>query len=203
MLKTFKEILRVGNATVAYPFAPLARPDYVRGKPEHDLDRCIACSACASACPPNAIQMDVNLGEGAITWSLNYGRCIFCGRCEEVCPTHAIALTEEFELAVFDRQDLEQVCTYPLARCAECGTCYAPAKEISYVRSILEQGSDGGEVSQALELLDKCPECKQKIDAARAKAAVDIAGNPTPEPSAEAMEESRRIARERKEGGVR
>lgn len=203
MLKTFREILRVGNAAIAYPFAPIERPEHVRGKPQHDLDLCIACAACASVCPPNAIQMDADSSAATITWSINYGRCIFCGRCEEVCPANAIALTEEFELAVFNREDLEKTCTYPLQRCSECGTPYAPAKEVAYAAEILKQERSGADVAWALERLGMCPECKQALDALKARDAVDKAGNPTPKPSQEAMEESRRIARECKKGGAR
>lgn len=114
MLKTIKEILRTGDATVKYPFAPLDRPKDARGKPEHDPQACIACAACAVACPPNAIQMVTDVNEGTITWSINYGRCVFCGRCEEVCPTDAIVLSKEFELAVMCKDDLEETCTYRL-----------------------------------------------------------------------------------------
>lgn len=201
MLKTFKEVLRTGNATVAYPDAPLARPEYVRGKPEHDLGRCIACAACACACPPNAIQMEVSPPEGTITWSLNYGRCIFCGRCEEVCPVGAIGLSADFELAVSDRRDLEHVCTYPLQKCTECGRYYASAKEIAYAAAILLQDAPDENVLQTIGHLGSCPECRQKADAWRACKAVDEAGDPTPPPSAEELAESRRAAKRRREGG--
>lgn len=198
MFKTLKEVLRVGNATCEYPAAPLERPPFVRGKPEHSLDACLACSACANACPPNAIQMLVEPEEDTISWSINYGRCIFCGRCEEVCPTKAIVLTDEFELAVFDRQDLEQVCAYPLQRCSECGQPFASAKEVAYVKSLLAQEGQSLNVSLSAEHVEKCPECRQRIDAQRARFAIDETGNPTEAPSAEAMEESKRIALERR-----
>lgn len=169
MLKTIKEILRTGDATVKYPFEPVVRPDYARGKPEHDLAACIACAACAVACPPNAIQMSADAKKGTLTWSINYGRCVFCGRCEEVCPTRAIKLSDEFELAVMDKQDLEQTCTYPLQACAECGAYYASAKEVDYAVRILTQGECADQVMQAVELMGRCPKCKQKADAYRAR----------------------------------
>jgi len=169
MLKTIKEIFRTGDATVKYPFAPIERPPYARGKPEHDVAACIACAACAVACPPNAIQMKVDPKGGTITWSINYGRCVFCGRCEEVCPTKAIKLSEEFELAVMDKNDLEETCTYPLQRCSECGTYFASAKEVDYAVRILRQGEDDDEKQRAAASATICPKCKQKADAYRAK----------------------------------
>ncbi len=170
MWKTIRQILKTGDATVQYPNAPLKRPEYARGKPEHDSVACIACAACAVACPPNAIQFVVDQKAGTTTWSINYGRCVFCGRCEEVCPTRAIELTEEFELAVFDKGDLEETSTYRLQRCSECGAYYAPAKEVAYAARILEQSAgDDDEVRVAREMLGKCPKCKQRADAYRAK----------------------------------
>jgi hydrogenase-4 component H len=169
MLKTIKEILKTGDATVKYPAEPLERPEYARGKPEHDSKACIACAACAVACPPNAIQMQMDPRKGTITWSINYGRCVFCGRCEEVCPTKAIELSKEFELAVMDKNDLEETCTYPLQKCAECGAYFASAKEVDYAARILSQNAGEADVDQAFETITTCPKCKQKADAYRAK----------------------------------
>lgn len=169
MLKTIKEVLRTGTATVQYPFAPLQRPKDVRGKPEHDAVACIACAACAVACPPNAIQMRVDQRAGTTTWSINYGRCVFCGRCEEACPTKAILLSSEFELAVMDKHDLEETCTYRLQACTECGEYYAPVKEVAYAARILSQCENDLEAEQAAALVEICPRCKQKADAYRAQ----------------------------------
>jgi hydrogenase-4 component H len=169
MLKTIKEILRTGDATVKYPFAPLDLPEGFRGKPEHSSVNCIACGACATACPPNAIQMQVDTKAGTVTWSINYGRCVFCARCEEVCPTKAIKLSKEFELAVMDKNDLEETATYPLQACTECGTFFASEKEVDYAARVLSEGSNDDEANQAAALVKICPACKQKHDAYRAK----------------------------------
>ena len=128
MLKLLKEILRTGNATVQYPFAPYEASKDFRGKPEHDAEKCIACAACTIACPPNAIHMDTDLDAGTRTWSIDYGRCIFCGRCEESCPTGAIALTPEFELAVMNKEDLTVKAVFQLDHCRSCGKPFAPSR---------------------------------------------------------------------------
>ncbi len=165
MLKLFKEVLKVGEATLPYPFEPVEVMPGFRGKPSHDPERCIACAACALACPPNALTMTTDLDQGLRTWSLFVGRCIYCGRCEEVCPTGAIHLSPDFELAVMDKRDLYERADYALAACRCCGVYFAPAKEIAYVGALLQQSSLAAEaLASARALLAVCPECKRKND---------------------------------------
>ena len=176
MFKTVKEVLRTGDATVKYPFAPLEQPKDTRGKPEHDHGKCMVCSACAVACPPNAIQTPIDMKAGTKTWSINYGRCVFCGRCEEVCPSRAIKLGLEFELAVMSKQDLEEICVYSLQACQQCGAHFAPTKQVDYVAQILAQSQAEETVAEALESLKVCPSCKQKHDVQRLKEQFQKAG---------------------------
>jgi hydrogenase-4 component H len=168
VLKLFREVLRVGEATVPYPFVPVEVTPGFRGKPEHDPKLCIACAACAVACPPNALSLTTDTDQGIITWSIFYGRCIFCGRCEEVCPTGAIQLSPEFELAVMNKADLYEQADYELAACGNCGEYFAPLKELHYVLSLLEQN---GLIGEALEerraLMSLCPTCKRQLDLAK------------------------------------
>jgi hydrogenase-4 component H len=173
MLKTLRNILKTGDATVKYPFAPLHTWPDMRGKPEHDAVACIACGACAVACPPNAIQMQTDLKAGTTMWSIDYGRCIFCGRCEEVCPLSAISLESEFELAVMRKDDLIETCTYQLQACSECGEYFAPRKEVDYAVRLLSSMPGNPEVEEAAQLASVCPTCKRRRDAVAAKAADD------------------------------
>ncbi len=165
VLKLLKEVLRVGNATIPYPFVPAEVTTAFRGKPQHDPQLCMACAACAIACPPNALTLTTDPDQGIITWSIFYGRCIFCGRCEEVCPTGAIALTQDFELAVMNKADLFDTAEYQLAACTQCGTFFAPAKELEYVLALLEQaGLSGEELAERSALLSICPACRRQND---------------------------------------
>lgn len=163
--KLVKEVLKVGEATVPYPFVPAEVVFGFRGRPVHDHDLCMACAACAVACPSNALTMATDLDQGTITWNIFYGRCIYCGRCEEVCPTAAIQLSQEFELAVMNKADLYEQADYRLTACTRCGVYFAPAKELEYVLALAEQaGLSGEELGERRALLGICPACKRKND---------------------------------------
>lgn len=168
VLKLFKEVLKVGDATLQYPFIPAEVSEGFRGRPKHVPELCMACAACAVACPSNALTILTDTDQGIITWSIFYGRCIYCGRCEEVCPTGAIRLSHEFELAVMDKADLFEQADYRLAACSRCGIFFAPAKELEYVIALLAQsGLSGKELEERKALLGICPNCKRKNDIAK------------------------------------
>ena len=80
------------------------------------LEKCVGCELCAWACPADAIYVEggdntdeerYSPGEryGSI-YQINYLRCIGCGLCIEACPTRSLTMTNEYELADDDRQDL-------------------------------------------------------------------------------------------------
>ena len=47
-------------------------------------DECVACGACAGACPTGAI------AEGDGKYEINADECVDCGTCAAQCPTGAI-----------------------------------------------------------------------------------------------------------------
>jgi NADH-quinone oxidoreductase subunit I len=40
------------------------------------------------------------------TYDINFEICILCDLCTEVCPTEAIVMTNNYELAVYSRDEL-------------------------------------------------------------------------------------------------
>ena len=59
------------------------------------------------------------------------------------------------------KEDLEEMCTYPLQKCVECGTYFASAKEVDYAARIISQNADDDEAAETLELIGTCSQCKQ------------------------------------------
>ena len=83
---------------------------------------CLACGACAAACPRGAIRI-LRTGRGEAAQS-DQTRCIGCGRCERVCSSGAIRL--EGALAVIREE-----------KCIACGMC-----AVSCPRSVIHD-ADG------------------------------------------------------------
>lgn len=48
-------------------------------------ERCIACGACAAACPMQCIHK----AEDGTKYEINSEECISCGTCASVCPVEA------------------------------------------------------------------------------------------------------------------
>ncbi|MFI5252103.1 MAG: NADH-quinone oxidoreductase subunit NuoB [Bacteroidota bacterium] len=116
MLKIIKRSIQTGVVTNAYPEIIAEPPEGLRGKPEIDFARCTACEKCASACPTDAISIQMSNADGIESrvekiLTLNYGDCIFCGECEVACPD-TIYLSKEFQLAARCKDDLVSRATY-------------------------------------------------------------------------------------------
>lgn len=72
---------------------------------------CIACMRCVRVCPSNCIYIEYEVDAESkkrkvIRYEIEALRCVYCGYCEEVCPVNAIVLTEYFEYAGYNREEL-------------------------------------------------------------------------------------------------
>ena len=98
------------------------------GLPEVDEDKCVACGACAKACPKLVIELRkkgrlvkeqhrrlwvqcVNKDKGAPARKACKNACIGCAKCQKVCKFDAI--TVENNLAYIDPE-----------KCKACGMCF-------------------------------------------------------------------------------
>jgi len=163
VFKLLKTVIKTGEATTKYPFAPLEISDDFRGKPELDANQCLSCGACTRACPANALIMETDVKAGTRRWELSMARCIYCGRCEEVCPTKAITLSQNFELAVTRKEDLYEDAVFSLADCGQCGRPFVAQKLLEYVLDTLAQsGGTKEQLKLRRQQLETCPECRRR-----------------------------------------
>ncbi len=106
------------TVVVQYPdVEPTLQPRY-RGFHTYQIERCIACEACAKACPAACISVgksgprkidktrDIAVG-GAITqYKIDYSTCLFCGLCTEVCPTQCLEMGSIHDDSCYRREEL-------------------------------------------------------------------------------------------------
>lgn len=156
---------KYGNATYQYPFAPYHVDKYFRGKPVYDYDKCIGCTACAVACPSNAINVKMNLDKTRLVWEFDCARCIFCGRCDEVCPTNAVVQSQQYEVAVkFNKEALKIKGELELECCKVCNKQFTTKKLIAYNMERLKNcGWDNASLEEKTEYMHICPDCKRDI----------------------------------------
>jgi NAD(P)H-quinone oxidoreductase subunit I len=97
--------------TVQYPYEKLIPSERFRGRIHFEFDKCISCEVCVRVCPINLPVVDWEFNKEIKKktlkhYSIDFGVCIFCGNCVEYCPTNCLSMTEEYELASYDRHEL-------------------------------------------------------------------------------------------------
>jgi len=97
--------------TVQYPYEKLIPSERFRGRIHFEFDKCISCEVCVRVCPINLPVVDWTFNNEIKKkelkhYSIDFGVCIFCGNCVEYCPTNCLSMTEEYELASYDRHEL-------------------------------------------------------------------------------------------------
>jgi NADH-quinone oxidoreductase subunit I len=112
----FKHVYTEQYPFEVFPTAPRYHGRHVLNRHPDGLEKCVGCELCAWACPADAIYVEggsnteeerYSPGEryGKV-YQINYLRCIFCGLCIEACPTRSLTMSNQYELALDNRQDL-------------------------------------------------------------------------------------------------
>ena len=137
---TFWEILKGMRLTFSLMFVkPVTRlypkdrpviPPVYRGahafrRNSEGKELCIACGLCAAYCPSNCITIRTSEAadhsKNLDSYEIDLLRCLFCGYCVEACPVRALTMTQDYELASYNKEDL----VYNKEKLLEIGDRYA------------------------------------------------------------------------------
>lgn len=148
--------------TVQYPYEKLIPSERFRGRIHFEFDKCIACEVCVRVCPINLPVVDWEFNKATKKkklnhYSIDFGVCIFCGNCVEFCPTNCLSMTEEYELAAYDRHELnyDNVALGRLPYKVTNDPMVTPIREFAYLPS---GAIDGHEVAHTAPRAGKRPE---------------------------------------------
>lgn len=108
--------------TIQYPDVKVKLPERARNRLYVNMDDCIGCDQCSMACPVNCITIetlkstpDVDLGLTSVgtkkrlyvpKFDIDIAKCCYCGLCVPPCPTECIKMTDVFEFAEYERNNL-------------------------------------------------------------------------------------------------
>ena len=91
-------------------------------------------------CPINLPVVDLVMNKATKkkelrNYSIDFGVCIFCGNCVEYCPTNCLSMTEEYELATFDRHSLnfDNIALGRLPTSVTSDPAVVPLRELVYL----------------------------------------------------------------------
>ncbi len=104
--------------TVQYPDMPPVIQPRFRGFHWFEAEKCIACDACAKACPVDCIYIEksgprkidkatgVAMGGALQRYAIDYTKCMFCALCVDPCPTDCIHMGDNHDLSAYTRRDM-------------------------------------------------------------------------------------------------
>ena len=123
--------------TSKFPFKPHQPPASFRGQPKYNPDRCLGCLACEEICPAEAIAHEDRTGADIPKRVMIHytDTCIFCGTCEAACiaDNEGIKLSNDWDLAFFDRKEAQETIEKELQLCEICGEVIACKDHLKWI----------------------------------------------------------------------
>lgn len=112
MFKILGQSWRVGVVTNRYPEVPAVVSETFRGRPAFDFAHWRDARPAVAICPTGAISLLDTAAKRRV--QVDYGLCVFCGLCADASTDGAVRITQEFELATYERRDLVTTAKYDL-----------------------------------------------------------------------------------------
>lgn len=123
MMITMKYVYGHKPVTIEYPEVREELPENSRSRLFNDVDNCIACMQCATACPVDCIYITatrrdkeapaLKTDDGSPIkldlkqYTIDTALCCYCGLCTTVCPTECITHTTDYEFAQYTLSDMK------------------------------------------------------------------------------------------------
>ena len=85
-----------------------------------EKESCTSCQMCYRICPTGALSSDAR--NSVINFSAT--ACVKCHSCHDVCEPNAITIKESFSLKQLYAPALENLVTFEIKRCDECGNLF-------------------------------------------------------------------------------
>lgn len=123
------------------------------GRVELDQDACVACGACATSCPTDALTLDPTVASLAVTDA----DCIGCGACASVCPDDAITVQPAVPVGSGALRP-RVLLTDDSVACIRCGEHYAAQRLLDHARSVVEAA--GLDPTDPRLQMGVCPTCR-------------------------------------------
>jgi hydrogenase-4 component H len=138
-----REIIEAVKALIKGPYTSKfpkighqAHPNF-RGQPKYDDEKCVGCLACVQVCPAQALSYEDNTDPSGPKRVLYHhtDTCIFCGECEAACIAdhEGIKLSNDWDLAFFDRKEATESIDKELQLCECCGEVIACKDHLKWI----------------------------------------------------------------------
>jgi len=146
--------------------------DRFRGHLHNDIERCIVCKACATACPIDCFWIDGEKTESnklrPSRFDIDLLKCMYCGLCVFACPTGCLTMTKEWWGATFNESDGTNL--HGQLRNFGVGY-YTPEQKTHVEKKRLEAAEAKKKAAAAAAAAKAAAEAKKKAEAAAAAAA--------------------------------
>ncbi|MBN1522330.1 MAG: 4Fe-4S dicluster domain-containing protein [Candidatus Aureabacteria bacterium] len=137
LVEAIKALIK-GPYTSRFPKGTYVPHPNFRGQPKYNEEKCVGCLGCVNVCPVEALDYKDSIDDKAkpVRTMIHYtDTCIFCGQCEANCiaDKEGIKLSNDWDLAFFDRKTAFETIEKELQLCEACGEVIACKDHLKWI----------------------------------------------------------------------